>query len=100
VHSFAVWQQDNAQVPTVHLLDWRPTPDATVFLNGFFHGIVYDLLNPFQLDSCPIRPLAHRFKIARELHGSNLSNIPQFERRNNKGRPKTALVNLSQTCAV
>jgi len=51
---FAVWQQDNAKVPIVHLRYLAPAFDAPIRLNYLPNRRVNGALDPRVLDQCPI----------------------------------------------
>ena len=55
MYSDTVRQQNHPQVPTVHLIDFRPTANTTIFLHRFGLGKFNDTLDPFVLDYGTIR---------------------------------------------
>jgi len=70
MYRLPVWKQHNAQIPTAHLLDRRPTANATVLLEYLFHWMLNDALDPLRPNRTTIRTLTHSFEIPRELHPS------------------------------
>jgi len=70
MYGLPVWKQHNAQIPTTHLLDRRPTANATFLLDNLFHRMLNDALDPLDPNRTTIRALTHSFKIPRELHPS------------------------------
>jgi hypothetical protein len=70
---FAVWQQDNAKVPIVHLWHLAPAFDAPICLNYLPNRRVNGALNPRLLDQRPIRTPPHRLEVTRELHATKVT---------------------------
>jgi hypothetical protein len=65
---FAVWQQDNAKVPIVHLWHLAPASDAPICLNYLPNRQINGALNPHVLNQRPIRTPPDRLEVEREFH--------------------------------
>jgi hypothetical protein len=50
MHGLTVWQQDDAKVPAVHLIDPSPTPHPAISLDALLLGDGDNAQNPFVLD--------------------------------------------------
>lgn len=68
MHCFTIWQKNNTQEPAVGFLNRRPATNAPIFLQRLLNRGVHYTLDPFQLNTCAIRPLPHRLEVSSEFH--------------------------------
>ena len=73
MYSDTVRQQNHPQVPTVHLIDFRPTANTTIFLHRFGLGKFNDTLDPFVLDYGTIRTVPEEFEVGCDFHEAFIS---------------------------
>jgi hypothetical protein len=68
VYGLSIFQQDDSQIPALHLLNGRPPTNTAVTLDSLSDGMIDHVLNPLQPDSRTVRTAPYFFEILRELH--------------------------------
>jgi hypothetical protein len=72
MYGFSIRQEDNPQIPAIHLGHRCPTANAAVLLNDLLDGVIDHSLNPLKLDYQSIWPQPHRLKVLGKLHRRDL----------------------------
>jgi len=78
VDCFPVRKQNDPQISSSHLCNWRPPTNPAILLNDFFHRVVNDMLNPFFLDHGAIWALMHRMEVLGEFHSQQSTRDCNF----------------------
>ena len=68
MHSLSIGKKDYAQILVTHLSNWRPTANATVFLDLLLYRMIDDPLNPLILNKSAVRPNTHCLKVLSGFH--------------------------------
>ena len=75
---FPVRQQNDPQIPPVHLRNGCPTANPAILLNDFFLRVVNDVLDPFLLDDGTIRTVTHGMEVLGEFHRQQSTRRDKF----------------------
>ena len=73
MNSFAVREQDYAQVSAVHFGDGGPSPDATILLSDLPDRMLHDMQHLLLANHSTIRAKSHLVIIQRELHNNSVT---------------------------
>jgi len=63
VNSLFILKKDNAQSSVFKFRNPSPSAKSTISLYFFMFRVRYDMLNPFVLDFCSVRPSARVLKV-------------------------------------
>ena len=63
MHSFVIWEQNDAEKPSLRFRNRRPSAYSAICLNNLFHGVLNDALYQFDFYLGTVGSRPHGLKV-------------------------------------